>query len=293
VISDELLKKVKRIEINTRKKVTDLLTGNFKSQFKGQGMQFSEHRVYVAGDDVRHIDWKVTARSHNPVIKKYEEERELSVMLVIDCSGSEFFASQNATKSEVMAELAGMIAYAATLSGDRVGAILFAGEVEQILPAKKGRNHLMRLIRDVLTHEPRTRGTNLSGALMAASRIMKHSGVVFVLSDFLAKDYGQSLKRLARKHDVVAIEVYDKLERNAPGLGRLELLDAESGKVVSVDPGSYTFQKWWQEFRQKNATETQTLLKSAGVSRVEISTEEDYGEALVRFFALRARGTVR
>ena len=213
MLPEEILRKVKLIEISTRKVVDDVLTGQYRSHFKGQGVQFSEHRLYVPGDDVRHINWKVSARTKDPLIKKYDEERELTVFIVVDVSGSQTFGSSEKLKSQIAAELGGMLAYAATHTGDRVGVLIFAGEVERIIPPKKGRQHILRVIRDLLTHQSTSRGTDLAGALEATGRIMKHSGVVFVISDFIAENYDIPLKRLARKHDVVAIRVEDEKER--------------------------------------------------------------------------------
>ena len=212
MLPEDLLRRVRQIEITTRKMVDDVMSGSYRSTFKGHGVQFSEHRLYVPGDDVRHIDWKVSARSRDPLIKKYEEERELTVLLVVDVSGSEAFSSARKLKSEVAAEIAGMLAYAASHTGDKVGVMLFAGEVEKIIRPKKGRQHILRIIRDMLAYRPTTRGTDLAGALDGAGRMMKHAGVVFVLSDFLAEGYELPLKRLARRHDVIAVNVGDERE---------------------------------------------------------------------------------
>ena len=277
------------IEITTRKTVTDVMSGQYRSHFKGHGVQFSEHRLYVPGDDVRHIDWKVSARSRDPVIKKYEEERELTVMLVVDVSASEGFGSGRKLKSEITAEIGGMLAYAATHTGDKVGVLLFAGEVELIIPPKKGRSHVLRIIRDMLTYKPRTKGTNLSGALLAAGRIVRHSGVIFVLSDFLAKDYDVALKKLSRKHDVVAISISDPRESEIPAIGQVLVVDPESGQQRLVNTSSYAFKKWFENFKSTYSATTLATLKSGKVEHLKISTQEDYGEAVVRFFRARSK----
>ncbi len=289
MLPDELIKKVRLIEITTRKMVTDVMSGSYRSNFKGQGVQFSEHRVYLPGDDIRHIDWKVSARSREPLIKKYEEERELTVFLVVDVSGSESFGSSRKLKSEMAAEIAGMLAFAAVHTGDKVGVLLFGGQVEKIIPPKKGKQHILRVIRDILTFRSKTRGTDLKGALDAANRIMKHSGVVFVISDFMAEDYDISLKRLARRHDVVAVSVADERELEMPDVGNLVVTDPETGEEAWIDTSSYAFRKWLKEYWMEHETDTQTAFKGGRVELLRVLTREDYGEAVVRFFRARSR----
>lgn len=291
MLPEELLKKVRLIEISTRRVIDDVLSGNYRSHFKGQGLQFSEHRLYVAGDDVRHIDWKASARTKEPLVKKYEEERELNVLLVIDLSDSGQFGSKTKLKSEVIAEIAAMLASAANTTGDKIGALIFAGEVEKIIPPKKGRGHVLRIVRDILTHESRSSGTNLGLALETASRIMKHAGVVFILSDFLAQDYATPLKRLARKHDVVAVRVNDGREWDVPEMGSLFIVDPETGEEGLVDTRSYRFKTWLAGFKKKTTEETLSLFRASQVEELKIETREDYPEAVVRFF--RARSSKR
>jgi uncharacterized protein (DUF58 family) len=289
MLPEELLKKVRRIEITTRKLVDDALSGNYRTHFKGHGVTFSEHRLYVPGDDVRHIDWKVSARSRDPLIKKYEEERELTVFLVVDVSASEAFGSGAKLKSEIQAEVAAMLAYAATHTGDKVGALLFAGQVEEVVRPAKGRGHVMKIAQKVLTYEAKTSGTNLAAALDAADRIMKHAGVVFILSDFIATGYEMSLRRLARRHDVVAVSTDDPRETDVPDLGHFFLRDPETGVEHFVDTGSYAFRKWMKEQVARRAATRDTLLRSGQVEQLRVSTSDDYGEAVVRFFAARSR----
>jgi uncharacterized protein (DUF58 family) len=288
MLPDELIKKVRLIEITTRKMVDDVMSGSYRSSFKGQGVQFSEHRVYQPGDDVRHIDWKVSARSREPLLKKYEEERELTVFLVVDVSASESFGSARKLKSEMAAEIAGMLAYAAVHTGDKVGVLLFGGEVEKIIPPKKGKQHILRVIRDILTFRSRTRGTDLKGALDSAGRIMKHQGVVFVISDFMAEGYEVALKRLARRHDVVAVSIGDERELEVPEVGSLLLVDPETGQESWVDTSSYAFKKWLKDYRAELETDTATALKGGKVELLRVLTREDYGEAVVRFFRARS-----
>jgi uncharacterized protein (DUF58 family) len=289
MLSDELLKKVRRIEISTRKMVNESVGGNYKSAFKGQGVQFSEHRVYVPGDDVRHIDWKVSARTRDPLIKKYDEERELSVFLVVDMSRSKEFGSSRALKAEAAAEIGGMIAFAAIHTGDKVGALLFAGQVESIIPPKKGKTHTMRIIRDMLAYEAKTPGTDLKGALEAAGRIMKHTGVVFVISDFIAEGYEVALKRLGKKHDVVAIQIGDERETEIPDLGQILLEDPETGEERLVHLSSYAFKKWHADFKQKHEREMTAAARGSRTEVIKVKTQEDYAEAVVRFLRARAR----
>lgn len=289
MLPEEIVRKVRLIEITTRKAVDDLMSGAYKSQFKGSGVQFSEHRQYVAGDDVRHIDWKVSARARDPMIKKFEEERQLNFLLVVDVSGSESFGSERKLKSEVVAEVAGMLAYAAIHSGDKVGAILFAGEVEHVLPPKQGRAHIQRIIRDLLVHEPRTQGTDLASALRSANRIMKHSGIVFVVSDFMAQGYQTPLTQLSIKNDVVAIRVRDQRESEVPAIGEIPVVDPETGQERWVDTSSYAFKTWLKQTEEAQAAEFAQALRAARVESVQVSTREDYGEAIVRFFRTRAR----
>jgi len=288
-LSEELLRRVRQIEITTRRTVNDVMSGQYKSHFKGHGVQFSEHRLYVPGDDVRHIDWKVSARSREPLIKKYEEERELTVLLVVDMSGSEAFGSSQRLKSDVSAEIGGMLAYAATQTGDRVGALLFAGEVEKVIPPGKGKKHVLRIVRELLGHEARTQGTNLAAALDSAYRVMKHGGVIFVFSDFLATGYESSLRRLTRRHDVVVVNVGDERERIVPNIGHLLIVDPETGRERFIDTGSYGFKKWFGEFAQARESVTQEIFKAGRIEQLRVLTKEDYGEAVVRFFRARSR----
>jgi uncharacterized protein (DUF58 family) len=243
----------------------------------------------MPGDDIRHIDWKVSARSRDPVLKKYEEERELTVLLVVDISGSEAFGSHAKLKSEIAAEIGGMLAYAAVHTGDKVGLLLFAGEVEKVIPPKKGRQHIQRIISEILSAKPKTRGTDLSGALQSASRVMKHTGVVFVISDFIAENYEVAIKRLARKNDVVAVQIGDARENSIPEVGQILLYDEETGSESLVDTGSYAFKKWFKEYQLKNQVRKDEAFKGGKVEVLKITTEQDYGEAVVRFFRARAR----
>ncbi|OFZ79774.1 MAG: hypothetical protein A3K03_10360 [Bdellovibrionales bacterium RIFOXYD1_FULL_44_7] len=293
MLSEELLRKVKLIELTTRRVVNDVMTGQYRSHFKGHGVQFSEHRLYVPGDDIRHIDWKVTARTKEPLIKKYDEERELTVFLVVDVSGSTSFGSSKKLKSEISAEIAGMLAYAAVHTGDKVGLMLFAGDIELIIPPKKGRQHILRIIRDVLVYKPRTKGTNLNRALEAANRIMKHCGIIFVISDFIADNYEIPLKKLSRRHDVVAINVGDEREGKIPEVGQILVLDPETGQERLINTESYSFKNWLKDYSTAKTTDTQTAVRASRVEQLEVFTEENYGDAVVRFFRARSHSKRR
>lgn len=289
MLSEELRKKVKQIEVTTKRVIDDVLSGGYRSHFKGQGMQFSEHRVYVAGDDVRHIDWKVSARSKETLVKKFEEERELNVLFVVDFSGSGLFGSKKTTKTEASAEIAALLATAAEASGDKTGLILFAGEIEKRVAPKKGRSHLLRIVRDILEAEPKSKGTNLKGALESAARVMKHQGIVFVISDFIAENYDTALKKLARKNEVVAIRVRDKHEWDIPNVGAIAVVDPETGEEGIVDPRSYRFRKWFDNYKKEVDARLKTALRGASVEELPIETREDHVQAVVRFFQARRR----
>ncbi len=292
MLPDEILKKVRLIEITTRKVVDTLMSGSYKSHFKGHGVQFSEHRLYVAGDDVRHIDWKASARARDPLVKKYEEERELTVFLVVDVSHSEGFGSGTKLKSQVAAEIAGMLAYAAIHTGDKVGALLFAGAVEKIIPPKKGKQHILRIIRDVLTYEPKptaARGTDLKSALESAGRIMKHSGVIFVLSDFLAENYESAIKRLARKHDLVGVRIGDTREAEIPDVGHVLVVDPETSEERFIDTGSYAFKEWLKQFKRQHEAAIDSAFKYGRAELLQVNAREQYVDAVVRFFMRRNR----
>jgi uncharacterized protein (DUF58 family) len=286
-MNDQLLKKVKRIEITTRKVMNDFMSGGYKSHFKGQGVQFSEHRTYTPGDDIRHIDWKVSARSKEPLIKQYEEEREMSVFIIADLSASQDFGSQKQMKREVVAELGAMIAYAASNSGDKVGVLFVTNKVKKIIELKKGRNHVLRIIRDLLSYETETGGTALKQAFEETNRMMKHSGIVFILSDFKAEGYESSLRRLGKKHDVVAVKINDPAEFDIPNIGRLSIIDSETQKEIEVDPGSYMFKKLMNEKNEAFESKTKQIFNLAKVEVLPMNTYEDYAEGLVRFLKRR------
>lgn len=287
--SSEGIKKIRQLELTTRRLLDDVMTGGYRSSFKGQGVQFSEHRIYVPGDDVRHIDWKVSARTRDTLVKKFEEEREMNVLLVVDTSASLGFGSQTRLKSDAATEIAGMLAFAAALSGDKVGLVLFSSEVEKILPPKKGKAHVSRLLKDLMWHSPKSKDTQLSIALDAAGRVMKHKGIVVVVSDFLAEGYDLSLRRLARRHDVVAIQVQDVLEKEWPPVGFLQIIDPEKGTERTIDTGSYLFRRWVTDFMAVHSTDRDTAFKSSKADHLIVEAADDMADALVKFFRARSK----
>ncbi len=288
-MNEEIQKKVKRIELVTRKAMDEMLSGGYKSHFRGQGVQFSEHRSYAHGDDIRHIDWKVSARSKEPLLKQYEEERELNVFIIADLSASLEFGTQKHLKKEVVAELGAVIAYAASMSGDRVGVLIVTNHVKKIIELKKGRNHVLRIIRDLLSFPTESGGTNLKEAFEEAYHLMKHTGIVFVLSDFRAEDYEKGIKQLARKHDVVAIQIEDSNEYRFDGVGPITIFDPETQNEVSFNPGTYSFKKDFNQSKNEFENKTKQILNYSGVEILKVNTHEDYVDRLLRFFNKRKK----
>ncbi len=289
MLSEELLRKVRQIEVTTRRVINEMVSGQYRSHFKGHGVQFSDHRQYVAGDDVRHIDWKASARTREPLVKKFEEERELTVLLMVDVSGSNEFGSGRKTKMDVASEVAALLSFAASQTGDKVGLLLFASGVEKVLPPRKGRMQTQRIIRELLVFKPSSRGTDLAGAIDSANRIMKHSGIIFLLSDFIAENYELQIRRLSRRHDVVALQVSDARERAVPDVGHLLVVDPESGEEMMIDPGSYSFRKWIADAQTATDTDFRTAMTGGKIEVLPLKTDEDYIAAVVRFFRIRAR----
>lgn len=289
MLSAELLQKVRQIEISTHRWVDEALTGQYKSQFKGHGVTFSEHREYIPGDDVRHIDWRVSARSRDLLIRKYEEERELVVFMVLDLSGSAGFGSRAKLKSDVIAEIGGLLGFVAQRTGDKMGSLVFDGAVEGTLPPRKGKMQVFRLLKQILEFRPKRPGTAMAEALRATDRVMKQRGIVFILSDFLAEGYELELRRLAMRHDIVLIDVYDPAEHVLPESGEVRIEDPETGQEVWLDLGSPRFRREWKLSVQQMESRKAELLKRLPVDVVRISSTEDYAKAVVAFFRKRAR----
>ncbi|MFS4457870.1 DUF58 domain-containing protein [Bdellovibrio sp. HCB2-146] len=283
----EVLKKVKLLEINTRKLVNNLFAGEYHTAFKGQGMTFADFREYVPGDDVRSISWALTARAGKPFIKTYEEERELTLILAVDVSGSSDFGTGPYFKGEVMTHLAALLAFSAVKNNDQIGLLLFSDQVEHFVPPKKGRGHVHRLLRDLFYYKPKSHRTKLSSGFTYLQGILKKRATVFVFSDFMDQGFEQSLRLLGRKHDVVACVVNDAAEYNLPEMGVVEVQDAETGEVLTVDTSSAAFRKQYEEAMKKQKDQRDRLLRLAQVERVDVKSSEDYVNPLVAFFKKR------
>ena len=291
MLTDDLVAKIRRIEITTRKLVTDGFAGEYHSVFKGRGMEFDEVRKYHPGDDVRAIDWNVTARTGEPYVKSYIEERELTVMLAVDVSGSGDFGSQNRFKRDLAVELAAVLAFAATTNNDKVGLLLFTDRVELLVPPRKGRSHVLRMLRDMLVFQPVGAGTDIRLPLDTVHRMLKRRSIVFLVSDFLAdpESYRQAMLVANRRHDVVAFDLTDPLEREIPEVGILALEDAESGEFHLVDTGS---RQWRRDFSERVARMEEgknEVFSAAKVDHISVTTERDFVAEVGAFFKDRLR----
>jgi uncharacterized protein (DUF58 family) len=289
MIPKEILQNVRRIEIRTRSIVNSILGGEYHSVFKGRGMEFSEVRKYSAGDDIRTIDWNVTARMGEPFIKKHVEERELTVMLLVDASASGNFGSVAKLKSEIAVELCALLAFSAIKNNDRVGLIIFTSEVEKFIPPKKGKNHVLRVIRELLYFEPSKKGTDIAAAMSFLNRVQKKKAVVFAISDFIASKFEAPLRVAARRHDLVALHITDPREKEIPNVGLMEIEDPETGEMMLVDSGSSFFRKQYANSVKTRSTELANFFKVNGVDRIDISTQGDYVDPIIRFFKKRER----
>lgn len=283
----ELLKKVRKIEIKTRGLSNQIFAGEYHSAFKGKGMAFSEVREYMYGDPIKDIDWHVTARFNHPYVKVYEEERELTVMLVMDVSKSGEFGTQKQLKKYQAAEIAAVLSFSAILNNDKIGVIFFSDKIEKFIPPKKGRKHILRIIRELLDFEPESSKTDITEALRFLTNAMKKRCTAFVISDFMAPDYSEALKIAARKHDLVALHLYDNRETNLPDIGLIQVHDAETGAKTWIDTSSKTirnnYNKWWLS----KEAERKERFKKAGVDFVSISTDIDYVKPLMALFKKR------
>jgi uncharacterized protein (DUF58 family) len=286
-VPPEVLRQVKLIELRTRGLVNSLFTGEYRSTFKGQGMEFSEVREYQPGDEVRSIDWNVTARMRRPFVKRYIEERELTVMLVVDLSGSERFGTVRRFKSELATELGAVLAMSAIRNNDRVGILLFTDQVEHVVPPRKGRRHVLRLIRDLLVHEPVGCGTDLAGAMTYLRQMLHHKTIIFIISDFLAPDIERPLKYLAAQHDVVAISIDDPSERALPDIGIARLTDAETGETIDIDTSDPEVRAHFEDRVSADREARKHLLRRLAVDEVPVSTDGGFIEPLLKFFRSR------
>ncbi len=286
----DLLKKVRKIEIKTRGLSRNIFAGEYHSAFKGRGMAFSEVREYQFGDDIRNIDWNVTARYGHPFIKIFEEERELTVMLLIDVSGSRDFGSFEKLKKNIITEISAILSFSAIQNNDKIGVIFFSDQVEKFIPPKKGKTHILRIIRELIDFEPNEKGTNISEALRYLTNAIKKRCTTFVISDFMDdnKDLEMALSIANNKHDVVALKIYDEREKELPPIGMLKLKDAETGSYVVVDSYSGKTRKLYRDWWIKHSTKLDAMFKKCGVDYVSINTNEDYVRALLTLFKKRA-----
>jgi uncharacterized protein (DUF58 family) len=289
MIPREILKKVRRIEITTRRQVNDVFAGEYHSVFKGRGMDFSEVREYQFGDDIRAIDWNVTARYGHPFVKVFEEERELTVMLLVDASRSGDFGTTDRMKGEIAAELCALLAFSATKNNDKVGLLIFTDRVEKFIAPRKGKSHALRVLRELLYFKPEDRKTDIAAALEYLSRIIRRRSVVFLVSDFLSTDYQKALRIANKRHDIVAVHIVDPREREMPSVGYLELEDAETGERLLVNTGDPELRRLYSQKSGDAMTQRDQLFKSMGLDSIVIDTSESYLEPLVRFFRARAK----
>jgi uncharacterized protein (DUF58 family) len=285
----EILKKVRVLEIKSKKLTSDLFTGEYHSAFKGKGMSFKEVREYSAGDDIRFIDWNVSARFGHPFSKVFEEERELTVMLLVDISNSSLFGTVNSTKRDIITEIAAVLSFSAVNNGDKIGVIFYSDKVEAYLPPKKGRQQALYVVRNLLSKEPKSKGTQVSTALRFFSNSTRQKSIAFILSDFVDANYEQALRVASKKHDVIGIKLYDKMDMELPSAGLLQVQDAESGETKWVDSSNaFVRQQYQQEFFRVTDYSTQTF-KKAGSELLHIRTDEDYVKVLQKFFISRNR----
>ena len=293
MIPREVLKKVRQIEIRTRHLVADLFGGEYHSVFKGRGMEFAEVREYTPGDDVRSIDWNVTARMGHPYIKQFQEERELTVLLVVDQSASERFGTRNRLKAELAAEVGTLLALSAVQNNDKVGLVLFTDDVELYVPPAKGRKHVLRVAREILYFQPRGKGTNLAAALDHLCRTQKRRAVVFVLSDFLDTGFERSLAVASRRHDIVALRLRDDREERLPRVGVIAMEDLETGKTILVDTGSGDVRRAFGQAVADAEQRFEEVVRSARIDRVDLWTDKDVVRPLAGFFRKRMRRLAR
>lgn len=284
----DLLKKVRKIEIKTRRLSDHIFSGEYHTSFKGRGMTFSEVRQYQFGDDIRAIDWNVTARYNEPYVKVFEEERELTMMLMVDVSGSENFGTKNQLKSEIVTEIAATMAFSATQNNDKIGLILFSDEIELYIPPKKGKSHVLRIIRELIEFQPKSRKTDLSQALKFLSATQKKKAIVFLISDFMVDDdYEKTLKIAGKKHDVTGIRVYDQREEKMPNVGVIEVEDAESGRIMTIDTTSKKARMEYEKNYHEKVNYFKDIFSKCGSGTVSTRVDESYVTKLLGYFKSR------
>jgi uncharacterized protein (DUF58 family) len=285
----EVLRQIRRLQLRARRAVEDLLGGEYHSVFKGTGIAFEEVREYQPGDDVRGIDWNVTARMGHPFVKRFVEERELTVMLLIDCSASNEFGTRLQQKREVAAELAAVLAFSAISNNDKVGLVAFSDRVERFVPPGKGTKHVLRVIRDVLFFQPSHKGTSLREALDYVNRVLPRRAIIFLLSDFLDRDYEKALKRTGRRHDLIAVQLTDPREAELPAVGLLEVEDPETGQHLLLDTSSRAVREAYAKTSRAGSETLRQAARSAQIDLIQVTTDGSHLDALIRFFKLRER----
>ena len=285
--TEEIIKKVRELEIKSKKITTHLFTGEYHSAFKGKGMSFREVREYYAGDDVRFIDWNVSARFSHPFTKVFEEERELTVMLLIDTSASNLFGTVAKQKKELITEMAAVLTFSAVSNNDKVGVIFFSEKIDKYIAPKKGRQHALYIVRELLTMEPKQNGTNLDEAIKFFSHNVKQKSIAFLLSDFLDTGYDNDLKVIGNKHDVIGIRVYDKMDMQLPDAGLLQLQDAETGKRQWIDSSNAMVRYHYQQHFMEQSEIVKSFFRKAGAELLHVRTDEDYVKILQQFFIKR------
>lgn len=289
MLSEEILHQIKQIHVHASHLVNESMAGEYASAFKGRGMEFEEVREYQPGDDVRNIDWNVTARVGQPFIKEFREERELTIFLMVDMSGSGGFGSQKKTKTEMMAEIAAILAYLASRNNDKVGMMLFTEEVERFIPPKKGRGHVWRLIQEILTFQPKHKGTNLEGALEYAGHLLRKKTVLFLISDFMAEDYSRALTLASKRHDMTAVRVFDPKEQELPSVGLVELEDAETGETLLVDTSNAKVRQFFEKQAREIREKSEQMLRQTGIKEVLVETTGSSIKPLLKYFRSRDR----
>ena len=283
----DLLKKVRKIEIKTRRLSDHIFSGEYHTSFKGRGMTFSEVRPYQYGDDIRAIDWNVTARYNEAHVKVFEEERELTMMLMVDISGSESFGSKNQFKKDIVTEIAATMAFSATQNNDKIGLILFSDQIELYIPPKKGRSHVLRIIRELIEFEPESRKTDIAQALKFLSSTQKKKAIVFVISDFISEDYEHTLKIASKKHDITGIRVYDNREEKMPNLGMVSMLDAETGETQLINTGSKSVRISYEKYYNEKVKYFKETFSKSGAGVVNTRVDESYVTKLLGYFKSR------
>lgn len=286
--TSEILKRVRRIEIKTKGLSNHIFAGEYHSAFKGRGMSFSEVREYTPGDDVKAIDWNVTARFSHPYVKVFEEERELTVMLLVDISGSSLFGIHERSKRELITEICAVIAFSATTNNDKVGVIFFSDKIEKFIPPKKGRSHILRIIRELIALEPSpSNDTNVQAALEYLNNVVKKKTIAFVLSDFISKPYDKALQHAARKHDVIGVQVYDKADRDLPDMGLVQVMDAESGAISWIDVSDKEMRLQYRKVFDGQQQYCMQTFRKSNAALISVATHEDYIKKLQAFFKAR------